>query len=323
VSRIDDLQLYSELAGLLSRPNHGFVSWNGLGKRLRLNDDKPRRAVTRLEQTFRAALIETKNNRLSLTTAGRRLLTQVEKLLALRSAFAELDALDTLTVEADDDLASWLMPTILPMFLEQCSGCVQVRLCSLDVGRIGQNVASGLTSFGLGLDVLESPAGDAVGPGFGWLLLVPRAHRLADLARDEEPQLGPVDRVFLATGRMPSGADEFLQHVMRPNRIECGSFQSVLGLVAGGHGVGLIPEFIAVPNACRAFALSGIQNAHAVLYLPRGEEALSDPARVLIGLIRDALQPAPEPSASVAAGVGSGGAEAFLSETLVAGELQP
>ena len=132
MSRIDDLELYSELAGLLSRPNHGYVSWNGLGKRLRLNDDKPRRAVTRLEQTFRAALVETRNGRLALTSAGRRLHAQTERLLALRSTFTDLDQFETLTVEADDDLAAWLFPRILPAMLTEFADAVLLRVCGLD-----------------------------------------------------------------------------------------------------------------------------------------------------------------------------------------------
>lgn len=322
MSRIDDLELYSEVAGLLSRPNHGFVSWNGLGKRLRLNDDKPRRAVTRLEQTFRSALVETKNNRLALTVAGRRLFSQVEKLLALRSAFAELDALDTMTVEVDDDLAWWLLPKLLPTLLDASAGTVQVRFCPLDVGRVGQNIASGLTSFGLGIDVADSPAGDVIQPGFAWRLVVPRDHRLATLA-DEEVQLGPVDRVFLATGRTPAGTDEFLQHVHRPNRIECGTFQTVLALVAAGEGVGLVPVFLNAPAGCRLIALPGLQEGHAVLYLPRSEEVLSDPARVLVGLIRDVLIATPQPQASVVVGGDTDDAEAFDPESLVTGDLQP
>lgn len=323
MSRIDDLQLYTEVAGLLGRPN-GFVSsWNGLGKRLRLNDDRPRRAVVRLEQTFRTALVESKNNRLTLTVAGKRLFTQVEKLLALRSAFADLDALESLTVEVDDDLSAWLFPTLLPALFDEFAGAVQLRLCPLDTGRVAANIAAGLTNFGLGLDVVDSPAGEAVEPGFGWRLVVPASHRLSSLTADEVPQLGPVDRVFLALGRVPAGAEELIQHTLRPNRVECGSFHTVLATVAAGHGVGIVPDFLPAPTGCRVIPLADLQAGYCVLYLPRSEEMLSDPARVLLGLVREALRPVVNTGDAVTAGEAGDDSETFDADALVAGGLTP
>jgi DNA-binding transcriptional LysR family regulator len=283
--RIEDLSLFEEIGRVLSRPNHGFLSWGGITKRLRLQgDDRPRRAVSRMEAAFHTSLVESKAGRLSLTEAGRKVYEQVFRLLSLRNSLAEDEQAEPVVVEMHPDLASWVLPAVLPGFLETFADTVQLRVSPLDA-RIRDNIGSGITSFGLGIESLDGSPSESIETGLAWHLLLPPLHRLLELEPDEKVQLGPVDRVFLVEGMPVSEQDAFIQHA--PARVWCPDFGTVRNAVPSGlGGVGIVPSFLATEDL-HSIRLVDLPRIRLALFLPRDIESLSDPAQSLLQSIRE------------------------------------
>jgi DNA-binding transcriptional LysR family regulator len=281
--RVGDLQIFGEIGSLLSRPRHAFVSWHGLGKRLRVGDDKPRRAVCRLEAAFGGPLVDGQTGRLALTPAGRRVYDQVRRLLTLSASLVDADSTEPLTVEMDPGVAGWIVPAILPAFLAAFAEKVQLRISPLDM-RVGANVTTGITSFGLGIECADAFPSESLNTGAAWHLLVPPSHRFLELDPGEMPQLGTVDRMILIEGVPVNESDEIIQHA--PERIWCPDFITVQKLVASGLGIGIVPEFLLDRNV-HSIRLAAMPLVRLGLYLPRDVEALSDPARILLQAIRD------------------------------------
>jgi DNA-binding transcriptional LysR family regulator len=210
----------------------------------------------------------------------------------LRETFADIEPSEGVTIEADPDLVTWLLPQILPGFLSVFAGFAHLRFAPLDPARVRANIAGGMTHFGLGFDAGEEPGTEPLGVGIGWHLLVPDSHRLA--GGDSEAELGPADRVFLpAATTHPVGLDEFLRHVPMAGRIECGGFGAVRACVETEQGVGIVPRFVPALELGHTITLPHLSELRVVLYLPKDTETLSDPARALVSAIRAALQRTP------------------------------
>jgi DNA-binding transcriptional LysR family regulator len=141
-----ELAVYRKLATPLTRPNH-VASWGQLARMARVGDDRARRSLSKLTAHFSTDLIVSKDRRLVLTGAGKKLLQVADQLTTLSEDAEE----EVLTVQIEPLLAQSLLPQALPDFFEVWS-YVQLRVCPLDSGSVRQHIAEGgVTAFGVGI----------------------------------------------------------------------------------------------------------------------------------------------------------------------------
>jgi DNA-binding transcriptional LysR family regulator len=290
---LDDLELFHGVVSLISRPNHGYASWNGVSKRLRCNDDKIRRAVSRLEERFQAQLVSSEHGRLTPTAAGRRLHRLAEELCHFTSS-AAAPALESVTVEIDEGLASRMLSEVFRDFLALWSGQVSLKLCPLNEAKVRGNVASGLTSFGVGFATEKSGnGGEVLPPTFGWCLIISEA--LVPAGGESPLDLASRRILFLPPPeRQPEELEMFLRPVPLAQRVECPGTELVRSLVRASLGVGIVPDLplvgmTAEKHGLCSLSLPELGEQQVCLYLPRDPGQMSDPARSLVEAIRQAI----------------------------------
>ena len=159
---LNDFDIFQKVAAPLAGPRP-VSSWLELARRGRVPDDKAKRTVERLEAYFRTQLIAvSEGHRLTLTNAGRTFLRLVGQLTSL--ADQEDVPTETITVQADPDVITAILPAALPPFFDAWGGLIQLRIGPLD-GSVRKNIADGLTSFAIDLaeDGETVPAAEAPG----------------------------------------------------------------------------------------------------------------------------------------------------------------
>lgn len=307
---LNDFDIAQKVTAILAgtRP---FSSRLQLARQVRLSDDTLNRAIERVEAYLRTPLIAvSENHRLTLTSAGRTFMRLAGQLSSL--ADQEDVPAETITVQADPDVAAAILPAALPPFLEVWGGLVQLRVGPLD-GSTRKSVSDGLTSFAIDLaeDGETVPAAEALGPRLPWVLLVPKTHALSELQGTvSSEQVRKQGRFFLSSmaAANPS-VSAFLAGVPAANRLE---IQEVRDLVAADLGVGIALDLHGNQNDARLtkLALEKTEPAQLRFVLPRrGASVLSEPKQSLVDAIRKAVEarfaapPTPElPPASSANG---------------------
>jgi DNA-binding transcriptional LysR family regulator len=314
---LDDLDVFSDVLSIISRPTHGYVSWNGVSKRLGCHDDKIRRAVLRLEERFSTQLVSTVQGRLTPTDAGRRLHQLGQELRKFRMSSASEPTTESITVEVDEEFAP-LLPRLVPEFLSSWSGQVCLKFCTLYPSKVQANIATGLTNFGIGLDGAKSSAdGEVLDPRLGWRLIASETLGLSGA----EPAVEVAGRFVLflpPSERQPEGLETALRSVALSNRVECRGMEDVRLFVKAGLGVGIVPnvsfsrENGGTGGFC-TFPFPELGEQQVRLYLPREAKKLSDAALSLVEAFRHELSSFGPTVSGTAATVSPGVEDSLLS----------
>ena len=183
---LNDFDIWQKLAAPLAGTRQ-VSSWLELVRRAHVQEDKAKRVCLRLEAYLGTRLIvASENHRLTLTGAGRTFMRLAGQLSSLAADQEELPT-ETITLQADPDVAAAILPAALPPFLEVWGGLVQLRIGPLE-GSARKNVADGLS---FAIDLAEDgeivPEAEALGPMLPWVLLVQKSHARSANCRAPSP----------------------------------------------------------------------------------------------------------------------------------------
>jgi DNA-binding transcriptional LysR family regulator len=286
---LEELALFVALVKPLTKANHSCTSLNQLARWTRIQDDKARRTVTRLAEAVGDPLLEVRGRRYCLTTAGQELLTCGEKLLAVgRNGGGQVPG-ESLAVEVAPGIDPGVLAGPLHDFFEEWAGLVTVKIVPLDAEGLKQNLATGVTAFGLDL-VAEDGAGGAVllEQPARWTLLVPAAHSLVRVGEPiTDKHLAQGERVFIPAV-LADCAEGCLSRLNLASTVVVPSPDAVRAFVGAELGLGLELDFATtdLPDPLVRLRLAGAEPVYLGLVLPKKAEALTEAAKSLADLIR-------------------------------------
>jgi DNA-binding transcriptional LysR family regulator len=255
-----------QLAYFIAAAEHQSVT--GAARALNLSQPSVSAAIAHLERVLNTQLFMRHHAQgLSLTPAGRRLFAEGRSLLAQADELMAPPGSDAEPLRGELDLGCFLtfspyyIPGLLWAFRRQ-HPAVELRLHEGDTEMLHRGLASGavdlaiLYDLGLGPSFVRETLAEL--PAYA---LLPRAHRLARARTVSLAALAAEPFVLLD---LPHSRDYFqsifLRYGLEPDiRYRTTSYEMVRGLVAHGHGVGLLnlrlprdESYDGQPIACRS-----------------------------------------------------------------------
>ncbi|WP_049572510.1 LysR family transcriptional regulator [Streptomyces sp. SBT349] len=267
-------------------------------------------AITRLERQLGAALFDRTGGRLRLTAAGRLLVPEARALVDRAAEIAELvprarsPERTVLRIGAIASAGSGLLPRVLPGFLAE-HPWVRPRVYELGQREQVERVRSGDLDVGV---CRLSAAGDGTGVEVRRLAdeplccAAPKGHPLAAGSRPVDlAALAGEDLVGFPRSLAPVAYDTIVAVCMRAGfsprfSQEARNDQAILGLVACGLGLALVPE-MTTRLRVRGVVHLPLAEPYAVTSLSVITPATGpQEAALLLREAFDAARPAPEPT---------------------------
>jgi DNA-binding transcriptional LysR family regulator len=285
--------IFFRLALLLLRPNATVTSYLHAAKRLRIGDDKIRRAVLRLEEHFGRRLVNTGGRRLTLTALGTSVADAAGQFDALLNGVAD-DGPESLVLDADPLLAVTVLALAFPDFFSVFADTVALVVTGFDPIATPERLDNGAANLGLGWALGDGHASAVpLGVSVPWVVILPPDH---PFSKREVPLggIGSFDRVFFpADERSLAATATALQPLPAGRRVGCPSVAAVLAAVESGSGVGLVPWVPWQPApALRTIPVAEIEPDRPAVFLPRRGADLTEAAGSLRTiLLRVAAEP--------------------------------
>lgn len=283
---LDEITQFIALVRPLLKPNHAVTSIGQLSRWARIQDDKSRRLIARMSESCSGdALVELKGRKYALTAVGKELVLAGERLIAVGQQNPE-SLSEVVTVEVAPEIDPLYIADALGRFLDEWAGLITVKLLPLDTEGVRTNVASGITSFGLGFADADGSSGCPLLPEPAvWSAVVHPDHPLAEGHEMTRDQLA-TNRVFV-----PAEFADKLSHDLAlagtTNLIIVPTAEAVRTAARCNLGVGLDLDFGAGnPDSVVRVPVAGLQPLRLGLYLPRKPENLTEAARFLLDLLK-------------------------------------
>lgn len=284
---LDEISQFIELVRPLMKPNHTVTSLGQLSRWARLQDDKARRVLARMSEACGGdSLVELRGRKYALTSVGKELVLAGERLIAVgqqdSGAFGEV-----VTVEVAPEIDPLFLADPLGRFLDEWAGLAAVKLLPLDTEGVRTNVASGITSFGLGFAEADGSSGCALlERPVPWVVVVHPEHPLAERQTVSPDQLAS-HRVF-APAEFAERVSQSLARTGSASLVVLPTSDAVRVAARRNLGVGLDLDFGVVDDSDPfvRIPLAELPPLRLGLFLPRKAEALSEAAKFLLDLLK-------------------------------------